>query len=502
MSSARICVPICETTWVAVETACRQASLVADLIELRLDYLSPDEFDLEKLRNLLLSLPHPLILTFRPLEQGGHREIASTERVLFWRALLESGLSTYWDVESNLLTQLSFAPDWSHVINSMHDFAGVPHDLSATAKEMAGSSAAVVKIAVHAEDITDCISIFRLIEDFRRQDRKIIAIAMGPAGVATRILGPSRGAFLTYGALDSESASAPGQLTAKQLRSVYHIDEITDQTPIFGLVGSPVMHSVSPQMHNASFKSENLAGVYLPFEVKDLSSFFRRMVNPQTRELDWNLGGLSVTAPHKRAVLDLVDSVAPDAREIGAINTVIIEDQKMTGYNTDVDGLLEPLRKRLGELAKLRVALIGSGGVARAAAWGLQREQAQVSIFARSSARSEEIAERFGATCQPIAGASFENFDVVINATPLGSFGALSNETPATREQLAGAKYAYDLVYNPLETRFLTEARIAGCQQVAGLEMLVAQARLQFELWTGQLPSSQVMFDAAYSVLR
>ena len=261
---------------------------------------------------------------------------------------------------------------------------------------------------------------------------------------------------------------------------------------ICGLVGLPVMHSVSPHMHNAAFAAEGVNGVYLPLEVKDIDAFIRRMVHPLTRELDWNVLGLSVTAPHKSNVMELLDWIEPKAKEIGAVNTIVVEGHELRGYNTDVRGLVEPLSERVGPLARSSVAVIGAGGAARAALWALRREGAKVTLFARAPIKAAILAQFFEVPCEPLEGASFDGYDVVINATP---------EAPATAEQLAGAGLVYDLIYNPIETALLKEARKAGCDTLGGLPMLVAQARLQFELWTGKKPSAAVMHNAAAAAL-
>src|SRR5262249_17969337 len=161
---------------------------------------------------------------------------------------------------------------------------GVPDDLEQIYERLASTPAAVIKIAVQANEIIDCIPVFQLLERARSQGREVIAIAMGNPGIATRILGPSRGSFLAYCALADESATAPGQVNAPKLRSIYHVDKIDSETMICGLVGLPVMHSVSPRIHNAAFASEDINGVYLPFEVRDVKQFFKRMVDPRTRE--------------------------------------------------------------------------------------------------------------------------------------------------------------------------------------------------------------------------
>ena len=482
--NARICVPVCEKDLSAVRSACERASEWADIVELRLDCLEVNPHSVS-----LSDLQRPVILTFRPSEQGGYCNLSREARMTFWTQA-PRGDGVWWDLEGDITHELS--PDWSHTIVSHHDFSGVPTNLNEIYERLAQTPARILKIAVQAKDILDCIPIFQLINRARNEGREIIAIAMGNAGIATRILGPSRGAFLTYGALDDESATAPGQVNAPKLRSLYHIDKIDSETMICGLVGFPVMHSVSPHIHNAAFASETVNGVYLPFEVVDIHSFLKRMVHPRTRELDWNLRGLSITAPHKETIMDYLDWIEPQAKEIGAVNTVVIENDRLLGYNTDAAGLIEPLLSRLGSLAEKKVAIIGAGGAARAAIWALQQQKASVTVFARNLAKAAQL----NVPSQALASASFNDYDIVINATPLGS-GAHIDQTPATQQQLSGARLVYDLVYNPMETRFLREAREAGCKILGGLEMLVAQASIQFELWTGRKASSSIMHDAA-----
>lgn len=489
--TTRVCVSVCEKDFSALGSACERACEWADIIELRLDCLNEKPGSISQ---LLSGLSRPVILTFRPSEQGGYRKLTRDDRLAFWRTQAPRGDNVWWDLESDLANELS--PEWPRTIVSHHEFSGVPTDLDQIYERLAQTPAQVLKIAVQAKDIVDCIPIFELIDRARSEGRGIIAIAMGNAGIATRIVGPSRGAFLTYGALDDNSATAPGQVNARKLRTLYHLDKIDSETMICGLVGMPVMHSVSPHMHNAAFASEGINGVYLPFEVKGVDSFFKRMVHPRTRELNWNLRGLSVTAPHKETVMAYVDWIEPDAREIGAVNTIVAEDDRLVGYNTDAAGLIEPLLRRLGSLAEKKVAVIGAGGAARAAIWALRQHKATVTVFARDPLKAASL----NVPCQSLSSASFSDYDVVINATPLGS-GAQIDQTPATQQQLNGASYVYDLVYNPMETKFLQEAAQAGCETLGGLEMLVAQAKIQFELWTGKKPTASVMYDAGVAGL-
>ena len=500
----RICISICESTVAALENAIAAAAKLCDLIEVRLDCLNP--LELETGANLITKIlgksACESILTFRPAEQGGQRQLDDEKRQAFWSGAIfsESLFDVELDVAERFNSPGGSSPlplDWSRTICSQHDFGGVPRNLDQIYDRLAATPARILKVAVLANDATDCVPVFRLLAQARNEGREIIAIAMGTAGIATRILGPSRGAFLTYASLESETATAPGQISARELRELYRFEEINEWTQVFGLIGMPISHSVSPQVHNAAFAAVKRNAVFIPFEVTDVKAFIKRMIDPRTRELDLNVGGLSVTAPHKSTVMEQLDWVEPAAQEIGAVNTIVIKGAELHGHNTDARGFMAPLLQKFGDLHDARCAVIGTGGAARAAIWALHQAGARATVFARNATKARSLAARFGVTCMALEEASFEGFDVVINATPLGTMGQRENETPAATRQLRGARLAYDLVYNPIETRFLLEAREAGCETLGGLAMLVTQAAEQFRLWTGTAAPEAVMYEAA-----
>ncbi|MCA1615823.1 MAG: type I 3-dehydroquinate dehydratase, partial [Acidobacteria bacterium] len=404
-SHARVCVPVCVARAAELSDAVARAARDADIVELRLDCLADDAqlaAALPRLDSLLRDRPRPVLFTFRPAEQGGRRALARDARLDFWTTLStfirERALAPpdFVDLELDLLEDpaarelLRALLGASAVICSHHDFGGVPADLDAIYERMAATPARVLKIAVRASDATDCLPVFRLIDRARAAGREMIAVAMGAAGFATRVLAPARGAFLTYAAADDTSATAPGQPTAGELRGTYRLDSVTARTRITGLVGSPVAHSLSPHMHNAAFAARGLDAVYLPFDVRDFDAFWARMARPSPRrEIEWDLRGLSVTAPHKGAVVARLDWTEQSAREIGAVNTVVFDGDSARGYNTDAGAALAPLAGRL-EFGGARVAVIGAGGAARAVLWSLRREGARAAVFARDpeSARS------------------------------------------------------------------------------------------------------------------
>lgn len=506
-TTTRICVPICVSQVNDIAPARARADGYADLIEVRLDCLNESEFAvlMRDQRELQALDRQPLIFTLRPAEQCGQRELDIATRFGFWVSegvgLLRDNQNIA-DVELDVAIALASAepfmpiPDWDRVICSFHDAVGVPGDLEEIYRRMLGSRARVLKVAVQVNDITDCISVLGLLERSRIAGREMIALAMGDAGILTRILGPSRGAFLTYGSLDETHATAPGQISTSDLHDLYRIHAINEETKIMGLVGEQVMHSVSPHIHNAAFSASGLNSVYIPFEVRALDDFIGRMVHPRTRELDWNLRGLSITAPHKSEIMQHLEWIDPIALEIGAVNTVVVTKDGLRGYNTDASAVLAPLFGLIG-FNGATVAVVGAGGAARALLWSLCNEGARVTVFARDVERGKVTAAQFGVECMALADADFSRFDVVVNTTPLGTRGPNENRTPVFASQLRGAKIAYDLVYNPIETLFMREAREAGCESMGGLQMLVTQAVEQFKLWTGKDAPWDLMHDAA-----
>ncbi len=494
-------IPIAEVNVNEFLATIYEAERIADAVELRFDYLPA-----EALPQLIVEISSrrargslPLILTFRPREQGGKRDLSLQDRRDFWRRLPPEIVNSiaYADFEFDLAK--SFAGErppvpWEKVICSWHDFAGTPRDLIARYDRMAGTPAAVVKIATQANRIGDCLRVFELIEHARGK-KPVIALAMGLPGLMTRVLALSRGAMLTFGALRRGAESAAGQPTIAELRDLYRVKQLSRESEIFGVIGDPVGHSRSPLIHNAALKALGRDGVYLPFEVADIDSFVRDFVHPKTRKLDWNLRGLSVTIPHKLAIIPYLDFVDATARGVGAVNTVVIEGNELRGHNTDVEGAMKPLDEMI-DAHGARVAVIGAGGSARAICYGLSLRGADVTVYARDLKKAQPLADDFKARIAPLE--SFNGrADVVINCSPVGMSGHSENRSLIKPESLDGVKLVYDLVYTPEETALLGDAKRAGCRTLGGLAMLVGQAAEQFRLWTGVEAPVDVMWRAA-----
>jgi 3-dehydroquinate dehydratase/shikimate dehydrogenase len=496
----RICAVIAEETVAAAKSAIERAAPVADLAELRLDYLKDFDFSsLAGLHFLLDKKPLPVIITCRSAEEGGNQRIDDHLRI----PLLVEGarhLADYCDIEeAHYEKAASLSPDLSKLIVSYHNFHKTPEDLDGIYNRLISRNAAVHKIAVRANRVQDVIPVFRLLDRASAAGGNLIAISMGEPGLVTRVLGPARGGFLTYGSLDRKNTTAAGQLGCQELRDVYRLRRISRSTTVLGIIGNPISHSASPWMHNAAAAALGLDLVYVPIEVQDLAEFGTRLARPATREIDWPLAGFSVTIPHKEAIVSMLDGLDDVARAVGAVNTVVIRDGKLQGFNTDVAGAVEPL-ERVTSLSGASCAVVGSGGSARAVVYGLAQKGARVTVYARNQEKARRMAADFadyGVQAADLSTLSASGAGILINTTPVGMAGTGRGESAFPYETLTGRALAYDLVYNPLETRFLAEARAAGCKTISGIEMLAAQAARQFFLWTGKEPPPGLMIREA-----
>lgn len=479
-----------------------EAESLADVIEFRLDSLMDLPLDnaLPGVRQLVEATNLPVILTFHVHTRRPGGFIPTLEQqVAFWRSLfaLAGGRPIYFDLDLRLAEWFHSMKEpvpWKNVIVSYHNFKETPTTLMEIYKRMKAMPAGILKIATQAQNISDNLSLFTLCQQAQRQQKPIIGLAMGDAGVMSRILSPVWGGILTFGSLRPGEQTAPGQLTAKELRHVYRVPELSDAWHITGIIGNPVAHSLSPQLHNAAYKHLHLDWVYLPLLVTDLRRFMGEFVNPSSRRWRWNLRGLSVTIPHKVEILSYLDQLDPVAECVGAVNTVVVESGRLVGYNTDVEGAMRPLRERL-DLKGIRAVVLGAGGAARAVGFGLRQAGAQVQILARNLASARELAARLGGQAGSLADVATVEYDVLINATPVG-LPEFSQNSLVPTSALRPGTIVFDLIPRRETTPLLKEAQAAGCRTISGLEMLVYQAAQQFELWTHQSAPLEVMFQA------
>jgi 3-dehydroquinate dehydratase/shikimate dehydrogenase len=452
----------------------------ADLVEIRLDTASdPDA------AAALSGRRTPIIVTCRPTWEGGQFQGSEEERMRLLRDAQQLG-ADYIDVEwkAGFRAALQVQPHGKGIVLSMHDFAGVPHDLADRARAMASTGAEVIKIAVTATKLADCIPLLSLA---RTLTVPATLTAMGDAGIVTRVLAARFNSCWTY----AGDQVAPGQMSLARLRDDFSFRRLTGKTDLYGVVGRPIMHSLSPAMHNAAFRAVARDAVYLPLAATDYDDFMHF-----AGALD--LRGASVTAPFKPAAFSR--TAVPDAVSelTRSVNTVRRVDGRWEGRNTDAAGFLTPLDEAAVELRGKRAIILGAGGAARAVVHALQSRGARVQIAARRRKQASDLAQEMacGVTDWPPPA---DSWDLLVNTTPIGTTPAVE-DTPLPGGPLTG-ELVYDLVYNPSPTKLLRDAAQAGCRTIGGLAMLVAQAERQFEWWTGLTPPAGIMRDAARRAL-
>ena len=472
---ARLCATVTARTMSELRHR-RDAQAGADLVELRLDGV--DDLDVA---GALAGRSRPVVVTCRPAWEGGGFSGSEAERR---RVLLEACRlgAEYVDVEqrAEFAGDVLAAREGRGVVLSFHAFDGVPADLEARYGAMRRMGAEVVKIAASVRSLTECLQVATL----GGGDEPRVLIGMGTAGIPSRVLAARLGSCWTY----AGEAVAPGQIDLERMQRQFRFRELSGNTAVYGVLGSPIGHSLSPAMHNAGFRKAGLDAVYLPLEAAGVDDFL-------TFARDAGLRGASVTAPFKEEVAVLVADQDATSRAIGAVNTLRqLDGGRWEGLNTDVPGLLAPLAGRVS-LAGTRATVLGAGGVARAAAFALRGEGAAVTVCARRQERAAEVARvapgSVGAPLPPAPG----SWDLLVNTTPLGTWPDVER-SPLPDGPFDG-RLVYDLVYNPLETRLMADAGRAGCATIGGLDMLVAQAVRQFAWWTDKPPSADLFRQAA-----
>ena len=252
---------------------------------------------------------------------------------------------------------------------------------------------------------------------------------------------------------------------------------INAHTELYGIIGNPVRHSLSPVIHNEAFRRMGLNAVYLAFEVSHLQEAMRGVRGLGVR-------GLSVTIPFKTQILPYLDTIEGAAGKIRAVNTLSVEGQRLVGYNTDCSGALEALEEKV-DLAGKKVILLGAGGAARAIGFGLKEKRCEVVLFNRSRNRAEALAKELGCVHHSLSSFHKMDGDVLINATSVGMHPN-EKESPVPKKIMRKGMVVMDIVYRPLKTRLLLDAEEQGCVTIDGLEMLARQGAAQVLIWTGQ----------------
>jgi len=470
----------------------RRALALTPTVELRLDWLRSDAERYSFLQWLGKQkfAGATFVATCRRAVGGG-RLTGDSSRELFWLIAAREAGCAWCDVEIETMREL---PDQSvreyavpqKVMLSVHDFVRTPA-LPKTLNTGVHGEADAVKIAAHAKTLSDGLRLLRL----AKKSRNFVAVPMGEVGLPLRILALREGSALAYAAVGE--ATAPGQVSLRTMKELYRAHELNRATKVYGVIGEPIGHSLSPLLHNTGFAASGANAVFLPFLVRKLSEFLAAAP-------EMGIRGFSVTLPHKQTILKYLATCDALAAQIGAVNTVTVRrDGLLHGSNTDYVGVLRALGTRM-KLAKSRVLIFGAGGAARAAAFALAQARAQVVICARRDAAARELARACGGEAIPRRALLTETFDAVLNATPVGMHPHAGVSPLAARE--LHCRVVMDLIYRPLRTELLQIAAHQRMIGISGVEMFVAQGVAQWELWSGKRAPERQMRAAVLAALK
>jgi 3-dehydroquinate dehydratase/shikimate dehydrogenase len=466
-------------------------------LEFRLDYLEKPLLALPKLKEFLLDHTAATgIATCRRAANGGKfgGSVAAEVEVLIQAA--EAGFQLA-DLELESAEALKKADleklrdTGVALIVSYHDFKST-RDLEGIFARIQPFHPEFVKIVSTANSLNDNVTLMRFLERMNDQSN-IIGICMGDAGIISRVLGVRAGSAFTFAAASLGEETGPGQIAARTLIETYRIDQVDVATKVYGVAGNPIRSSLSPVMMNAAFRRETVNAVYLALQTSKVDDLLKLVTAIPIQ-------GVSITMPLKQDILPYLEQTDALTAKIGSCNTIRLLDGKLYGFNTDVQGILIPLEKRLS-LRGAKVLVLGAGGVARAAVFGLRDKGAEVFILNRTPETAQKLARQSGSKTIRKEALAKTSFDVIINATPVGMAG-LKPAPPILEAKDLNTKLVFDLVYNPLETPLIRLARQQGIPIILGVEMFVQQGARQFEIFTGKPAPEEEMFRVVLHALR
>ncbi len=492
----KLCIAVQAAT--PAELFSRAESAIKDsiFIELRLDSLVRPVAAIPDLKKLLTRHRElTLIATCRRKAFGGHFAGSLSSELEILQKAAESGAHIV-DLEVESAEQATrpqlakfrsaLQAAGTALLISSHDFSRTrrPDGLIQAAEKIAAFQPDFVKVVSTARSLADNLSVLRMVQD-QSLHQRIVGIAMSEEGVISRILSPRAGAAFTFASAAEGAETAPGQLSAHALLDLYRLEQLDQATRIFAVAGNPIAHSLSPLMHITAFRRENLNAVMLPLKVRALDDLLTII-----RELP--LDGVAVTMPLKQEVLPHLANMDPLTAKIGACNTLRTgADGKLYGFNTDVAGVVRPLERRM-KLKNARILVLGAGGAARAAVFGLVDQGAEVYVANRTHEKAVALARKAKAHVLKQNLLAKQRFDAIVNTTPCGMTG-IKQQLPLKENEL-NAALVFDMVYTPIETPLLKLAKARGLAVVSGIEMFVQQGARQFEIWTGKpAPESEML---------
>jgi 3-dehydroquinate dehydratase/shikimate dehydrogenase len=475
----RVCLAVSGDTLDDMLATAKSMARDNPFLEFRLDYLKQPLAALPKIHRFLDSHQYiTAVGTCRRVDNGGKFKgsLAAQLEVLTKAAaagcqLVDLELQSAQKAKAEAIARLR---NRAGLILSFHDFRAT-RNLDETLEKMLKIPADFYKVVATATTLSDNVTMMKFLQA-RSDKHSLIGLCMGEQGIISRVLGVRAGSVFTFGAASAELKTAPGQVSARDLRSIYRIDQVDAATRVYGVAGDPVEHSLSPVIMNTALRRENVNGVYVPLHAKTLKDLLHCV-----REIP--LHGLSVTMPYKQSILSHLDNTDAHTSKIGACNTVVRgQEGKLYGFNTDAAGVVRPLEQRLS-IENAKVLVIGAGGAARAAVFGLKERGAEIWIMNRTAAKAQKLARQAKARSVKRADLRKMTFDVIINATPVGMGN--TRDCPLKDDEIQ-ARVVFDMVYDPVETHLLQVARAKGIAVIPGVEMFVQQAARQFEIWTGK----------------
>ena len=416
------------------------------LVEIRLDLLGSVPEDPKG---------HEMLVTFRgPVDTG----------------VLPEGFSGMIDIGEEHRPETS-----ATVVASHHDFEGTP-TAERIGSILSGMDCDIAKGAFSVGSFRDLVSI---LDAARSLGRRHVVLGMGPLGTITRVRADILGNEFSFGYVGEPTA--PGQLSAERM------ERLPDGCTVLGIVGRPLSKSRSPAMHNAALEAAGIDGIYLPFEADDLD---------QVEEVvrGYGIRGLNVTIPYKIDIMDHLDAVTADASAVGAVNTVVNEDGRLVGHNTDVAGVRTALSRAGIEAEDGRVLIMGSGGAARAIAHCAAGMGCDITVTGRNAETGSELASDFGGVYRDPKSVSVMMYDLIVNCTPVGMYS--DGPYPVDISRIQRGQAVFDMVYGR-ETPLIRRAREVGSPAATGEDMLAGQGAESFRLWTGV----DDMFDTMRAVL-
>jgi 3-dehydroquinate dehydratase/shikimate dehydrogenase len=469
----KLCLSLADSSADVLESKLARYAGQVPYIEARLDYLSEP-----KVPALSRDLGTEFIATCRPVREGGYYQGEEKDRLALLQEAAQSGFA-WVDLEHDV-EEAPFLPAQTRIVRSHHCFDDLPDDLPALFESLKKAGGDVIKLALSIGTTRELTSLLKWMESLGSETSSVV-LGMEDLGQPSRLLGAFLGNFWTYVAEDEDSKVAPGQLTLEQAVNQYQLPRWKSRPCIYGVLGNPVAHSLSPLIHNQLFQTQQLDKIYLPFLLDDAKIWL-----DYVQQSPLPFSGFSVTLPFKTEVAKLIEHTESP---VDSVNTLVKRDSVWEGLNTDYDGFLQALQSRLTLKGKTALVL-GNGGVAHTVVRALLDQDVEVTVVGRNPDKVSRFAQLYG--CRNLLFSDLPvPAHICVNTTPVGQYP--STEDSPLKEGQMDFDLVYDLVYSPENTRLLDLAGSQGVETISGMEMFVEQAALQSKAWTGLSPDREMM---------